>query len=68
MTPSTWPKPTKDTDPPKKTGAADRVLNGIETVGNKLPEPFTLFLILFLLTAVVSAIMAWSGAQVQVPG
>lgn len=68
MTPSTQPKPTKDTDPPKKTGAADRVLNGIETVGNKLPEPFTLFLILFLLTAVVSTIMAWSGAQVQVPG
>ena len=53
---------------PEKQGATDRVLNTIEKVGNKLPEPFTLFLLLFLITAVISTVMAWSGAQVQVPG
>ncbi len=52
----------------EKPSPLDRTLSGIERVGNKLPEPFTLFLILFLLTAVVSTAMAWSGAQVQIPG
>lgn len=46
----------------------DRVLGGIEYVGNKLPEPFTLFLWLFLITAVISTIMAWMGKEVQIPG
>lgn len=46
----------------------DRFLGGIEYVGNKLPEPFTLFLILFLITAVISTIMAAMGSEVQVPG
>lgn len=52
----------------RKKTAVDRVLGGIETVGNKLPEPFTLFLFLFLLTAAISTAMAWAGASVQVPG
>lgn len=46
----------------------DRFLNGVERVGNKLPEPFMLFLILFGITAVVSTAMAWANVTVQVPG
>nr|WP_301924853.1 AbgT family transporter [Corynebacterium glaucum] len=46
----------------------DRVLGAIEYVGNKLPEPFTLFLILFLITAVISTVLASMGAEVQIPG
>ncbi|WP_299166353.1 AbgT family transporter [uncultured Arthrobacter sp.] len=46
----------------------DRFLNGVERVGNKLPEPFTLFLILFGITAAVSTAMAWANVTVQVPG
>ncbi|NJC23577.1 aminobenzoyl-glutamate transport protein [Arthrobacter pigmenti] len=46
----------------------DRFLNGVERVGNKLPEPFMLFLILFGITAVVSTAMAWGNVTVQVPG
>ncbi|WP_257964828.1 AbgT family transporter [Corynebacterium coyleae] len=46
----------------------DRLLGTIESVGNKLPEPFTLFLILFLITAVISTVMAYFGAEVAVPG
>lgn len=46
----------------------DRMLTGVENVGNKLPEPFTLFVILFLLTGVVSTAMAWSDVSVVVPG
>lgn len=65
---------TKDPDtsangsPPEKKTALDRILGGVEAVGNKLPEPFTLFLILFLFTAVVSTVMAYFGAEVEVPG
>ena len=39
-----------------------------DRMGNKLPEPFALFTILFLLTAAVSTAMAWAHVQVQVPG
>lgn len=46
----------------------DRFLNSVERIGNKLPEPFTLFLILFGITAVVSTAMAWANVTVQVPG
>ena len=46
----------------------DRLLSGIERVGNRLPEPFALFTILFLITAAVSTAMAWAGVVVQVPG
>ena len=51
-----------------KHSLGDRFLTGIERVGNKLPEPFALFTILFLITAVVSTAMAWAGVVVQVPG
>ena len=46
----------------------DRLLGGIERVGNKLPDPFMLFLILFLIVAVASTAMAWANVVVTVPG
>ncbi|ALC04617.1 p-aminobenzoyl-glutamate transporter [Corynebacterium deserti GIMN1.010] len=46
----------------------DKFLNGVERLGNKLPTPFTLFLILFLITALASSIMAWMNVSVTVPG
>lgn len=46
----------------------DKFLNGVELIGNKLPEPFTLFLLLFLITGLMSSIMAWNGVTVEVPG
>ncbi|BAC16915.1 AbgT transporter family [Corynebacterium efficiens YS-314] len=47
---------------------SDKFLTGVERLGNKLPTPFTLFLILFLLTAIASSIMAWMNVSVIVPG
>ncbi|MFD1717460.1 AbgT family transporter [Georgenia deserti] len=49
------------------TTRTDRFLAQIERVGNKLPEPFALFLILFGLVALVSSVMAWAGVTVQMP-
>ncbi|WP_083319250.1 AbgT family transporter [Corynebacterium sp. HMSC04H06] len=51
-----------------KRSVLDRFLSGVEYVGNKLPEPFTIFVILFLITGVASTVMAWMGIAVQVPG
>ncbi|GAA4415019.1 AbgT family transporter [Georgenia halophila] len=50
------------------TTRADRFLAGIERAGNKLPEPFTLFLILFGFVAVASTFMALAGTSVRMPG
>ncbi|MER0071704.1 AbgT family transporter, partial [Corynebacterium sp. KPL2850] len=52
----------------EKKGVLDKFLSGVEFLGNKLPEPFTLFLILFLLTGVASSIMAYLDVSVEVPG
>ncbi|WP_432562146.1 AbgT family transporter [Kineococcus sp. SYSU DK003] len=46
----------------------ERVLGGIERAGNKIPEPFLLFLLLFGILAVASSVMAWAGVTVTVPG
>lgn len=46
----------------------DRLLGGVERVGNKLPDPFMLFLFLFLAIAVLSTAMAWANVVVTVPG
>ncbi|MCO1657204.1 AbgT family transporter [Pseudonocardia humida] len=60
--------------PPQPTATAaaptrlDRVLNGIERAGNKLPEPFILFVLLTLVVAMVSTAMAAAGVSVTVPG
>lgn len=50
------------------TSRFDRFLAGVERVGNKLPEPFTLFFILFAATGVISTVMALQGLSVSVPG
>ena len=46
----------------------DKVLGGVERVGNKLPDPFMLFLGLFVVVGLVSTAMALAGTQVTVPG
>ncbi len=48
-------------------GATGRVLRGIERVGNRLPHPFYLFLILAGLVVIASAIAAAAGATATVP-
>ena len=53
---------------PGTRGLTDRILDGVERLGNKLPEPFMLFLILFAVTGIVSTAMAWAGVEVTVPG
>ena len=45
-----------------------RVLGRIERVGNLLPHPATLFVILAVLVVIISAITAWFGVAVTHPG
>ena len=45
-----------------------RALNAVETVGNKLPNPFWLFWILAAILAVCSLILSIAGAGVEDPG
>ncbi len=52
----------------KKPGLAQRFLNGIEKVGNKLPDPFILFAVLAVLVIIASAIFSAFGASVVHPG
>ncbi|GAA1307488.1 AbgT family transporter [Pseudonocardia xinjiangensis] len=56
------------TSTPAPPGRLDRLLGGIERVGNRLPEPFILFALLTLVVAVVSTVMAAFGVAVAVPG
>lgn len=51
-----------------KRGITDRFLTTVERLGNKLPEPFTLFTLLFVITAVVTTVMAYMNVTVDVPG
>ena len=53
---------------PTRTGLTDRALNWVEWAGNKLPEPFMLFIVLFLITGVVSTGMEMADVVVSVPG
>jgi len=55
------------TDGPTVT-RTDRLLGGVERIGNRIPEPFVLFVGLFTVLAVTSTAMAAAGTQVQVPG
>ncbi|WP_085505824.1 AbgT family transporter [Thalassobacillus devorans] len=52
----------------KKRGMFQRFLDGIETVGNKLPHPVTLFAVLALLVIVLSGIVSSLGISVEHPG
>jgi aminobenzoyl-glutamate transport protein len=49
---------------PPAPGRLDRVLDWIERTGNRLPEPFMLFVLLTL----VSSVMAAFGVTVTIPG
>ncbi|GAA1520953.1 AbgT family transporter [Kribbella lupini] len=49
---------------PAKKGGMQRVLDGIERVGNKVPHPALIFLGLIVAVIVVSQILAWTGASV----
>ena len=46
----------------------DRFLGGVERVGNRIPDPFVLFVGLFLVLSVVSTVMAALGTSVEIPG
>ena len=41
----------------------ERMLDGVETLGNKMPDPAILFLVLCGVVIVVSQILYWGGAQ-----
>jgi aminobenzoyl-glutamate transport protein len=63
--------PRKDEKSPvteRRPGFFARVLDGIERVGNRIPDPFILFLLLFALVAVASSVMSAAGATYEVPG
>ena len=51
-----------------KRRTSRRLIDGIERVGNKLPEPFALFLYLFLIIGILSTIISWFDVQTAVPG
>ncbi|MEM8601033.1 MAG: AbgT family transporter [Bacteroidota bacterium] len=50
--------PTESRPPETQPGLINRLLGGIETVGNKLPDPAILFLICLLIVWVLSAILS----------
>ncbi|MEU4393762.1 AbgT family transporter [Kribbella sp. NPDC023855] len=51
-------------DKPVKAGGMQRVLDGIERVGNKVPHPALIFLGLIVLVIVTSQILSWAGTSV----
>ncbi|GAA1866319.1 AbgT family transporter [Paeniglutamicibacter psychrophenolicus] len=58
--------PTKPRVGKKKFGAG--ALDHIERVGNKLPEPFALFLYLFLAIGIISTVVSWFNVSTTLPG
>ena len=52
----------------EKQGRMMRFLNGVERVGNKMPDPVTIFVILWFVVLILSAIVANSGATAIHPG
>jgi len=52
----------------KKKGLLQRSLDQVETIGNKLPHPVTLFALLALLVLGLSAIISQFGVSVEHPG
>ncbi len=51
-----------------KKSLMDRFLNTVETVGNKLPDPATLFIVLAVITIAASAIFGMMGVEAVHPG
>jgi aminobenzoyl-glutamate transport protein len=52
------------TSPAEKRGAVQRLLDGIERLGNKVPHPAVMFVALCLLVIFVSAILSMANVQV----
>ncbi|MFA6878397.1 MAG: AbgT family transporter, partial [Fusobacterium sp.] len=52
----------------QKKGIFDKFLDGVEVVGNKLPHPMTIFVMLSLIVIVVSAICSKLGVSVDYTG
>ncbi|UOQ84192.1 AbgT family transporter [Gracilibacillus salinarum] len=52
---------------PKRVGFFQRSLNRIEYIGNKLPHPVTLFMLLAFLVLVLSAVISSTGITVENP-
>jgi aminobenzoyl-glutamate transport protein len=50
------------------TTRTDRALATVERLGNRLPDPFLLFLGLFLLVGVISTALQVAGVAVTIPG
>ncbi|MEV0529585.1 AbgT family transporter [Streptomyces sp. NPDC050439] len=67
MSTSATPTKTPAGGPPQRS-VLDKVLNGIERAGNKLPHPVLLFLGLFLIIGTVSTVLAAADTTVTVPG
>lgn len=51
----------------KKKSGLDKVLDAIERGANKLPTPFTLFCILFAVTAIISLILGLTNVEMIHP-
>ncbi|MER5257257.1 AbgT family transporter [Streptomyces sp. NPDC002855] len=67
MSTSVTPTTTPTGGPPQRS-LLDKVLNGIERAGNRLPHPVLLFLGLFLIIGTVSTALSVAGTTVTVPG
>ena len=50
-----------------ENGLLNKVLNNIEKVGNKLPDPVTIFMILCAVVFILSAVIAKRGLSVIHP-
>lgn len=55
---------TEGTTPAPSRGAVQRLLDGIERVGNKVPNPVMMFLYLIIGVAILSTILGWAGVSV----
>ncbi len=53
---------------PAKRSALDKFLTGIETVGNNMCDPVTIFLVIIVAFMIVSAILTATGVQAVHPG
>lgn len=50
--------------PPSGPSRLQRMLDAIERAGNKVPHPALIFVALSALVVLVSAVVAWAGANV----
>lgn len=57
-----------DLKPGRTAAFTQRILDGIERAGNRLPHPFALFLILFLALGAISTAVSWFNVSTVMPG